>query len=225
MQLIESGYREKSRDYFDIDRHDLLALVPSVPHGRVLEVGAGEGSLLVAIKRSGKAREVIGVELMAARNGAQNRPELDRFIIADIETETLDIAPESIDVLICGDVLEHLRDPWTVLSRLARLLKTGGTAVLSLPNILHWHAIGTILRGDFRYAPAGVLDRTHLRFFCRKNMIELIEGAHLEIVSSEPSFMRHRALARDRFRNALTLGFAERFFAQQYLYVARKRAS
>jgi|SRR5579859_525725 len=216
------GYLDKGIGYFNVDRHDLFQLVPEDRPGRVLDIGAAEGSMLVALKRSGKAREVVGVELMSIPGGGQNRPEIDRFIIADIEEQSLDLEKESFDVIICGDVLEHLRDPWAALQYLNSFLRRGGTFVISLPNILYWRAFGRIVLGDFRYSPSGVLDRTHLRFFCRKNMLDLVRTAGLGILSVEPSFRRHRQLRNDRLMNALSLGLAERFLAQQYLIVAEK---
>jgi 2-polyprenyl-3-methyl-5-hydroxy-6-metoxy-1,4-benzoquinol methylase len=217
-----ADYASKGRSYFNVDRHDLFQLIPDDRPGRVLEIGAAEGSMLVALKQSGKAREVVGVELMAIPGAGQSRPEIDRFIIGDIEQQNLDLEPASFDVLICGDVLEHLRDPWSALLYLVGFVKRSGTCVISLPNILYWRASVRILLGDFRYSPSGVLDRTHLRFFCRRNMIDLVRSAGLQILRIEPSFRRHRQLRNDRLLNALTLGLGERFLAQQYLIVAAK---
>jgi 2-polyprenyl-3-methyl-5-hydroxy-6-metoxy-1,4-benzoquinol methylase len=217
-----ADYAAKGRDYFNGVRHDLFQLIPDDPPGRVLEIGAGEGSTLVALKQSGKAREVVGVELVAIPGGGQNRREIDRFIIADVEHQNLDLEPDSFDVVICGDVLEHLRDPWNALLYLGGFLRPGGVFVISLPNILYWRAFVRIVMGDFRYGRAGVLDRSHLRFFCRKNMINLVRSAGLGVLQIEPSFLRHQALWYDRIMNALTLGLGERFLAQQYLIVAAK---
>jgi SAM-dependent methyltransferase len=215
-------YQEKDPSYFNFDRSDIFQLFPAGQPGRVLEVGAAEGSMLVALKRSGKAREVVGVELFAIPGGGQNRVEIDRFIIADVEQKDLELEPSSFDVLICADVLEHLRDPWGTLDYLTGFLRGGGTFILSLPNILYWRALRTILLGDFRYASSGVLDQTHLRFFCRKNMLDLVTSARLKVRMIEPSFRRQEELKRDRFMNLLSLGVAEQFLAQQYLIVAEK---
>jgi 2-polyprenyl-3-methyl-5-hydroxy-6-metoxy-1,4-benzoquinol methylase len=216
------AYDGKVRDYFNIDRHDIFDLVPSDSPGRVLEIGAAEGSTLVALKQSGKAREVVGVELVALPGGRQNRQEIDRFIIADVEQQSLDLEPGSFDLLICGDVLEHLRDPWISLQYLTGFVRKGGRVLVSLPNIRYWRALGKIVLGDFRYSASGVLDRTHLRFFCRKNMIDLLGFAGLRVEHVEPSFRRHRELSRDKRMNAITLGLVEQFLAQQYIIVAEK---
>ena len=164
----------------------------------------------------------MGVELVPLPSGMQESGEIDRFVIADIELQSLDFVPESFDVIICGDVLEHLRDPWGVLAYLKRFLKPGGRFVISLPNIRYWRALGRIILGDFRYAPLGVLDRTHLRFFCRKNMLDLIRSTHLEVRHVEPSFKRQRKRRTAKVINALTLGVVEHLLAQQYLIVAEK---
>ena len=215
-------YGDKAASYFSFTRHDLAHFVPDGAAGRVLEIGAGDGATLVELKRSGKAREVIGVELMRLSDGRQDQPEIDRFIVADVEQQSLDLVPESFDAIICGDVLEHLRDPWAVLSYLTGFLRPGGTFIVSLPNIRYWRAFRVIVMGDFRYASSGVLDRTHLRFFCRKNMIDLVRSAGLRITNVEPTFVRERELHVDRLLNRVTLGVFEPFLAQQYLIVAEK---
>jgi 2-polyprenyl-3-methyl-5-hydroxy-6-metoxy-1,4-benzoquinol methylase len=219
---ISDDYQHKGSAYFNADRQDLFQLVPSGVAGRVLDIGAADGAMIVALKQSGKAREVVGVELLAIPGGGQNRPEIDRFIIADVELRSLDLEPESFDVLICGDVLEHLRDPWATLTYLVGFLRRGGLFVGSLPNILYWRALGRILLGDFRYEQVGVLDRTHLRFFCKKNTVDLVRTAGLAIRRVEPSFRLHEGLRRDRLLNTLTFGLGERFLTQQYLIVAEK---
>lgn len=219
---ISLEYSEKQRAYFKIDRHDLLDLVPADPPGSVLEIGAGEGLTLIALKQLGRARQVVGVELNSLPGGSQDHNDIDRFIVADIEQQTLDLPRESFDVIICGDVLEHLRDPWRTLEYLTGFLRAGGTFVISLPNIRHWRALARIILGDFRYAPSGVLDRTHLRFFARKNMVDLVLSAKLSIRTIEPSFRRHRDLRSALRANRFTLGLLEPWLAQQYLIVADK---
>lgn len=217
-----ASYREKEHAYFSFARNDLIGFVSADPPGRVLEIGAGDGSTLVELKRTGRAREVVGVELTRLTDGRQDRQEIDRFIIADVETHSLELMPDSFDVIICGDVLEHLRNPWATLSYLKGFLRCGGLCIISLPNIRYWRAFGRIALGDFRYAQSGVLDRTHLRFFCKRNMVELVRSANLRISKVEPSFLRQRELIVDRVINTATLGVFEPFLAQQYLIVAEK---
>jgi 2-polyprenyl-3-methyl-5-hydroxy-6-metoxy-1,4-benzoquinol methylase len=83
-------------------------------------------------------------------------------------------------------VLEHLRDPWAVLARLGEMLRPGGRVHVALPNARHtavW--LPLVLRGRFQYAPAGLLDVTHLRFFARRDAEELVRGAGFDVTAVE----------------------------------------
>ena len=216
-------YEDKTAAYYQELRHDLLQLVPDGPANRVLDAGAASGNLLLAIKQAGKASEVTGVDLFFLPNSNQQHPLVDRFIIANLEAEQLDLPEDYFDVLICGDVLEHLADPWRTLAYLTRFLKPGGTAIVSLPNVREIKTVAKIvLLGDFRYAPSGVLDKTHLRFFCKKNILALVASAALQRARVLPSFALHPSLRRQRLLNTLTLGIFQQFLAQQYLVVATK---
>src|SRR3954470_17875239 len=93
------------------------------------------------------------------------------------------------DVVICADVLEHLRDPWAVLSWLRALLAAGadGKATISLPTIARWPARRALARGRFDYADFGLFDRTHLRFFTRESARELATRAGFAVREERPA--------------------------------------
>jgi len=204
-------YDAKESAYYGHVRHELVALVPEGNH-RVLEIGCGEGGTLHALKRVGKAREICGIDIAATAVG------LDRFLIADIERDPLPFEAESFDVILCADVLEHLVDPWTTVRTLTKLLRKGGWLVVSLPNFREIRNLFQIVvRGDFRYETSGIRDRTHLRFFCRRGMLGLLEQAELHVTDVRPNLS-----PRCRVANWLSLGLAEQFLAVQYLLVARK---
>ena len=86
------------------------------------------------------------------------------------------------DFLLFGDVLEHLVHPERILAELAKRLKPGGRAILSLPNIAFAANRVTHLLGRWDYKDYGILDRTHLRFFTKRSMVALIEGAGLRVI-------------------------------------------
>lgn len=96
------------------------------------------------------------------------------------------------DYIILGDILEHLVEPEKLLKCLKSHLSDKGVIIASIPNILHFSAIGEILKGSFEYTDAGVLDRTHLRFFTLYNCIMMLQNCGYEIdtiqrVMSPPS--------------------------------------
>ena len=83
----------------------------------------------------------------------------------DVEHDHVPLEPGSLDCILYGDVLEHLVDPEAVLARQRRLLGSGGVILCSVPNIQHHSLLAALLRGDWQYTTAGLLDATHLRFF------------------------------------------------------------
>ena len=145
----------------------MLALVPTTAR-RVLDIGCGAGRLGEALKGRQQA-EVVGVELNEAA-AAQARERLDRVLVGDVEGMSLDFAPGTFDAIVCGDILEHLREPERLLRRANELLAPEGRLVASIPNVRHHSVVCSLLQGNWTYESAGLLDRTHLRFFTRREI-------------------------------------------------------
>jgi len=146
---------------------------------RILEVGTAAGHVTRLLKRKGGI--VIGIE-MDEDLAALATPLCDRMIIGDVETLDLDVdVPETFDVILCGDVLEHLKDPGAVLRKLRRRLGPEGYLVVSLPNVAHASVRLSLLAGEFTYVREGLLDATHLRFFTLASMVELFNRCGFEI--------------------------------------------
>ena len=210
-------YTEKSGDYFGHARTDIEPLLPARQCAglRALEIGCSGGHTLAWLKKTGHCHWVAGVEPYAEL--AIGHGVIDRFFKLDIEKELPDIAEGSIDLLLCLDVLEHLVNPWEAMRRLDRLLKPGGTLIVSLPNLRNYHIIAALaFRGQFTYTDSGTLDRTHLRFFTRSSAIELTETAGARVtavVGTETDRWQKRLLAR--------LGLGD-LLAKQFLLAARK---
>ncbi|QEC47114.1 class I SAM-dependent methyltransferase [Baekduia soli] len=162
----------------------------AVPDGaRVLDVGCATGYLAADLTRRGCT--VIGAEV-DPEAAAQARAWCAKVVVGDLEApETHDAvaaaAAPGVDVVLCADVLEHLRDPWTVLAWLRTLLAPDGVAVISVPNIGHWTARREVLRGRFPYADFGLFDRTHLRFFTYDSALELARRAGFDVRTVLPA--------------------------------------
>lgn len=211
-------YEAKEDGYFTAARHDLLALLPIGRRLRILEIGAGRGATLAAAKRAGLASFAVGVDVV--RPGTL--PEsVDRFLVCDVESTPLEFAQGEFDVVICGDVLEHLVDPWSAVRSLAALLSPGGCLVASLPNVRNHRLLRkVVLSGDFGYEEAGLLDRGHLRFFCRKNAVALFEGAGLKVAEVRENMGGYGRV--NRLVDTLTLSRLHDFFVFQFLLRAEK---
>lgn len=121
---------------------------------------------------------VTGVEINpeAAKVAEQYCQEV---IVADLDfVSVTEILPHrQFDVAVFGDVLEHLRNPWQVLQDTKQILKEDGYIVASIPNIAHGAIRLALLQGKFEYTEFGILDNTHLRFFTRKTVEDLLENS------------------------------------------------
>lgn len=216
------SYESKDRGYFANTRQVLIGEIPTGPN-RVLEIGCGEGATAEALKAQGRASSVVGVEI-EEKAAEVARSRLDHVVCGDLESLSLNepfFAASSFDYLLLGDVLEHLRDPWGQLARLASLLAPGGGLVTSIPNVRHRSAvIPLLLKGEWGYGAQGILDSTHLRFFTRRTAIRLVEGAGFALESCQPRFMR----SLDRSISKASLGKLDEFAALQWVITARKRA-
>jgi O-antigen biosynthesis protein len=141
---------------------------------RVLDVGCSSGYLAGPLSRHGNT--IIGLELDPAAAQEAER-YCERVLVGDVETMELPLAPASFDVVLCGDVVEHLRDPGATLARLRPFLKPGGELVVSTPNVANWAIRLSLLAGRWAYTDRGILDRTHTHLFTRRTLVETIEGA------------------------------------------------
>jgi 2-polyprenyl-3-methyl-5-hydroxy-6-metoxy-1,4-benzoquinol methylase len=148
---------------------------------RVLELGCARGYMSrVLVERLGCT--VTGVEV-DAEAADEARKACSRVVVADLDRLdwTRELGRERFDVVVCADVLEHLRDPAAVLRALVPLLAPGGHVVASIPNVAHAAVLAELLEGRFSYRPLGLLDEGHLRFFTRDSLYETFERAGLVI--------------------------------------------
>jgi len=135
----------------------------------VLDVGCSTGTLGKRIKDKNNA-EVWGIEF-SEEMAAEAACKIDKVFIGDateiIKNGSLNNA--KFDVIIFGDVLEHLVDPWTTLRLASSYLKPDGYVITSIPNVRHIDTIYNLLiKGYWPYRERGIHDRTHLRFFTKK---------------------------------------------------------
>lgn len=209
---------------------DLLKRVP--PDARaVLDVGCGAGALGAAIRARNTATRLIGIEpdeALAARAAAH----YDEVLRLNIEDTAPPVPEGSLDALVFGDVLEHLRDPWAVLKRDARLLSDRGLLLICIPNVEHWSFVARLLAGTWQPQPQGLLDSTHLRWFTKDSMRRAIEAAGLTPIEVAPRIFdldKARAFAQRFAPGFAGLGVASDAWLQraaplQYVWTAKRAA-
>ena len=176
-----------TEQYYEQVNPDLLYRIPATSSA-VLEVGCGSGALGRAFKSINPNTTYIGIELMA-EPAAKARESLDYVIQCDISNHKITELPggiNQVDCLIFGDVLEHLIDPEATLRKLLKFLKNDGQVITCIPNVQHWTVLANLLSGQWPQEDQGLFDRTHLRWFTRQSIIDLMKAVELNIQDITP---------------------------------------
>ncbi len=139
---------------------------------RVLEVGCSTGHVTTHLVAAGNT--VVGVEIDEAA-AAEARQVIEVVHVVDLDVTPLSTVEHGeFDVILLGDVLEHVRNPPAVLADIVTLLSPNGRLVVSVPNAAHVDIRLMLLEGRVEYQDDGLLDRTHLRWFTKASFRELL---------------------------------------------------
>lgn len=204
--------------YHDLVRRDVFPLLPEHV-GAVLDFGGGVGATSAELRASGRAERAVLFDQVAgnALPAVDTVEALDLNDGAAVEAALARTGP--FDTILALDILEHLVDPWATVALLDKALRPGGSLIVSVPNINNLIVVvPLVFRGRFEYQDAGVLDRTHLRWFTRKSAIELATCSGMTLEATTANFSGRR----NRYANNATLGLFERFFASQFKMRVRK---
>lgn len=172
---------------FDVDLSDpnnghslihQLAVGLGKPAMEVLEIGCSSG--YVGATLVAKGHRVTGVEVDPEAAEAA-RGALQAVFTGDADAFFGAHPDRRFDAILLGDVLEHMAEPGATLARCASRLAPDGALAISLPCVAHGSIRAMLLEGRWEYADYGLLDRTHLRFFSRQGMLDLLTGAGLRI--------------------------------------------
>lgn len=172
--------------YYNNPRQDLDRFLPEAAN-RILDLGCATGGFGARLKARYGA-DVVGIEYVPDV-AERAREVLDEVVTGDAVEAMRGMASASFDLVTANDVLEHLAYPGEALREAHRLLRPGGLLVTSLPNVRYWLSFERVLwDGDWKYEEAGIMDRTHLRFFTERSIqrwlpangfeIEAMEGLH-----------------------------------------------
>jgi len=164
---------------------------------RLLDVGCGAGANARALRERAPGAVLVGIEPDPGA-AALAREACDEVFVGRVEewlaADGASAAP--FDGVLLSDVVEHVVDPLALLrSLLAAPALVRATWLVSVPNYAVWYNRLRTLAGRFDYAPSGLYDRTHLRFFTRASLRDLLAAARLEILeeASTPSLVQAAA--------------------------------
>ena len=175
--MTSSRYHVDERPNEPNNSHTLLLdLVGS--NRRVLELGCSTGYMTQWLAAAGC--DVTGVEV-SPEAAEEARQWASEVVVGDLDSLDLEaqFGDRRFEVVLCGDVLEHLRDPVRVLVAARRLLEPGGVVVASVPNVAHGDVRLELLAGRFEYRNLGLLDATHVKLFTRDSLQRLLRDSGL----------------------------------------------
>jgi len=157
-----------------IGRADLAAMYTNQPK-LILDIGCATGSTAELIKQRFPGSRAWGIEMN--RSAALiAKTKLDHILIGRFEEFDLTsegISLGSIDAALLVNILEHKYNPWEVMLKLRPYISSIGQLVLSIPNVRNLMLIDDLCNGNWVYSKTGILDIKHIRFFTRKDILNL----------------------------------------------------
>lgn len=192
----------------------------------ILEVGCACGGTLLHLKNKYKNASLYGIEInkAAARSAA---------LFAEVSAQNIEglelLYPQKFfDYILLADVLEHLQDPWSVLTLCKQYLKPHGKLLMSIPNVMHFSVLKKMLQGFWTYEPAGILDKTHLRFFTLNEIDKTFKELGYCVQEYRVTTFPETEQDSDFIKNVTQLSgdpnMAQQYRAYQYIFAAELNA-
>lgn len=215
--LIEEMYISKHKGYFTLERQMFKNAIQG--NGlKILDIGCGTG-ILGAFFRKHQQCEVHGIEIneSAYREAKEN---LDQVHRANVEVIDLPYENDYFDVIVMGDVLEHLINPVGTISKLLNVLNPAGQIHITVPNIRYWKVLKNLTFNDkWQYESWGILDYTHLRFFTKTSILDLMKSNSIKVVDAKWIIQNP---SKSHYINKLTFGLFAGFLASHTFLTIQK---
>ncbi|MEJ5365516.1 MAG: class I SAM-dependent methyltransferase [Desulfosoma sp.] len=217
--MVDACFVHRFAFVHESPREDLVRLIPETARC-ILDVGCAYGALGRWLK-SLRPCHVTGIE----RNPHMARAAAsfyDAVITLPVEEARFD---RRFDAVVCGDVIEHLRDPSGVLRRLCDALTADGVLIASVPNTGHWSVVMDLALGRFEMVPAGFLCSTHLRFFTEKDLTLLLDQAGWAVDSMERDQSPPTPAGSRFIQTIVAAGFGDEqsLLTERFRFRARKK--
>jgi SAM-dependent methyltransferase len=155
----------------------------------VVDVGCGDGTATELAAQANPGHRLIGLDWSA---GSLRRARQAGLTVVRAGVDGLPLAAQSADVVIMSELIEHLVDTDAALDEVCRVLRPGGSLLLSTPNLAAWYNRGLValgvqpvfsevsLRGV--YGRPGRQVAGHLHLFTRRALAELLAARGLRCV-------------------------------------------
>ena len=225
---MQSTYTYKPDQYSSHSK--IIKLIKPIKRPlKILDIGCAQG--YIAKKLSHLGHEVTGIE-SDKQAAALAKEYCKKIHICNLDNKIPKLKKEYFDILIFGDIIEHLKAPEQVLHHLLKSLKPKGLVIISVPNIANIYIRLNLLLGRFNYTKKGILDRTHLHFYTLKTIKKFIRKLDLRIIKTDktpiplplvfPSTAKGKLFNFIHQINYLFTKIWKKLFAFQFIILAKK---
>ncbi len=208
-------------------RNDLVSQITGT-NKIVLDAGCATGVNGTYLLNKGIAKKVYGIEIDSAM-AEEAKTNYEKVFIESLDDDKIfdELKGIQFDVIICGDILEHLNNPWNVLKKFSEMLNVNGIIIISLPNAQHIDVfIHLFMKNTWPLNTRGIFDKTHKRFFTFSDMKNLIDDADLKIIKVNRNF-RFRDKLNSRFpvHGLILKKLFKKLYTFQYILVCSHKNS
>jgi methionine biosynthesis protein MetW len=173
-----------------IDCIDRLSTGMVPKNSKILELGAATGFMSEYFKHKLNCTvDAVEIDPKAAKLAMAHCRRVITGSLDEAATWDRIRTNQKYDVVFASAIIEHLKNPDTILNSIKEVLKPDGILIITVPNIAHWRMRLHLLLGKWEYQDYGVLDRTHLKFFTYYTFQELINqsGFKIDEVKIDPA--------------------------------------
>jgi 2-polyprenyl-3-methyl-5-hydroxy-6-metoxy-1,4-benzoquinol methylase len=200
--------------------HDeLLKIIQTEPHGKLLDVGCGAGALASRLKKSGMDVWVVELSADFVRYPGLHITERNLDAI-----ESLPYPNDYFDYIVMCEVIEHIRHPFFLIGELSRILKPGGKIYITTPNIHHIKSkVKFLFHNDFygfneeqQTSPLSHLlsfSRRQLKLILNENGISPID------IKYSNSFWGRRVYLSEIFQNDRKIHHIRKYIVKNLQYI------
>ena len=197
--------------------HKVLQIAARLDGRNFLDIGCGDGSFTVLLKAALKAKEAIGIEIAPAAIDVLKAKGINAYQL-DIDEGKFPFEDGYFNVVYCGEIIEHLFNPDSLLDEVHRILKPGGKCMITTPNLAGWSNRFSLLLGYQPFATsvspehegAGKLilkvvegQGGHIRVFTVRALKELLKIHAFKILSVEGCPVRVNTTSSNLFFNSV----------------------
>lgn len=165
-QIVDKG--------LNYGRHHVKKFTANVPdQSVVVDLGAGKGDDLLIVKSNNSTVELVAIECYAPYQKKLEEKNI-RVHNANIEKDSLPFADQSVDIIICNQILEHCKEIWWIAHEISRVLKIGGVLIVGVPNLASLHNRILLMLGR---QPTSIQNNTaHVRGYTKNDFVKFLNS-------------------------------------------------